>query len=100
MEFSKGKGWILHWDPGTPDYVDRLGNEILESRAVEMDLGVLVDGKLNLRQHCPGAQSANHVLGASGPALPARQGKGFSCSALHWGSLTFSAGGSFGNHNI
>lgn len=67
----------------------------LKSRAVERDLGDLAGGKLDLSQQCPGAQRANHVLGHQ-----AQHYHGGDCPALLWGSLTFSAGGSFGNHNI
>lgn len=56
---------------------------------------LLVGGKLDLSQQCPGAQRANHVLGASGPASPDRKRRG-----LSWDGLTFSAGGSSGNHDI
>lgn len=64
-----------------------MGNERLESRAVERDLAVLVGVKLDLNQQCPGAQRANCVLGVSGPASPARDGRGLSCSALGWPHL-------------
>ncbi|KAJ7424530.1 hypothetical protein WISP_28311 [Willisornis vidua] len=47
MRFSKGECWILHLGWGNPECLYRLGNEMLESRAMERDLGVLVDGKLN-----------------------------------------------------
>lgn len=34
------------------------------------------------------------------PGGPARQGRGLSCSALTWASLTSSAGGRLGHHKI
>lgn len=35
--------------------------EWLESNAEEWDLGVLVNGKLNVSQQCPGSQEANYL---------------------------------------
>ncbi|KAJ7401307.1 rna-directed dna polymerase from mobile element jockey-like [Pitangus sulphuratus] len=42
------------WD--NPGCMYRLGNEMLQSSAMERDLEVLVDGELNLSQQCPGSQ--------------------------------------------
>ncbi|KAJ7420555.1 hypothetical protein WISP_48130 [Willisornis vidua] len=47
MKFNKGKFQILHLGQGNPGCLYRLGNEMLESSAMERDLGVLGDGKLN-----------------------------------------------------
>ncbi|KAJ7425501.1 hypothetical protein WISP_23178 [Willisornis vidua] len=67
MKFNKKKCWIL-----------QLVNEILGSSATERDLGVLVDGKWNMsqqcpgRQQCPGGHQAKHhqpVKGGDCPAL-------------------------------
>ncbi|KAJ7419520.1 hypothetical protein WISP_53406 [Willisornis vidua] len=48
MKFNKVKCRIMYLGWGSARYMDRLGNEVLESSAMERDLGILVDGKLNL----------------------------------------------------
>ncbi|KAF4794637.1 hypothetical protein TURU_099350 [Turdus rufiventris] len=45
ITFYKGKCQILHLEWGNHGCKDRLGNEVLESSAMERDLGVLVDDK-------------------------------------------------------
>ncbi|KAJ7425876.1 Arf-GAP with dual PH domain-containing protein 1 [Willisornis vidua] len=81
MKFNKGKCQILHLGWGNPGCTDRLGSEMLESTAVERDLQVLVDGKLNMSQQClgiqegqlcPGGHQAKHhqpVKGGDCPSL-------------------------------
>ena len=59
----------------------RLGNEMLESNAVERDLGVLVDGKLNFNQQCPGSQEGQACPGMH-QAQHRQPGKGGDCPAL------------------
>ncbi|KAJ7397593.1 hypothetical protein BTVI_134082 [Pitangus sulphuratus] len=49
MKFNKGKSQILHLAWGNPGSLYRLGNEMMESSAMERDLGVLVGGKVHLR---------------------------------------------------
>ncbi|RMC04336.1 hypothetical protein DUI87_19155 [Hirundo rustica rustica] len=48
MKFNKVKCQILRLEWGNSGYMDRLGNDRLESSSEERDLGVLVDGKLNM----------------------------------------------------
>ena len=78
MKFNKGKCWILHLGHGNPGCTYRLGNERLENSSSERDLGVLVDGKLNMsQQRALAAKRANH---ASNTALQLVEGG--DCPAL------------------
>lgn len=43
MKFNKGRCQILHQECGSPAYMDRSENEMLESRTAERHLGVLVN---------------------------------------------------------
>ncbi|KAJ7408298.1 hypothetical protein BTVI_60144 [Pitangus sulphuratus] len=52
--FNNGKCQILHLGWGNPGCLYRLGNA--GKKCSERDLGVLVDGKLNKSQQCPGSQ--------------------------------------------
>ncbi|KAJ7420334.1 hypothetical protein BTVI_21854 [Pitangus sulphuratus] len=74
MKFNKGNCWILHLGWGNPGCVDGLGNEMLESSAMERDLRVLVNGKLNMSHCALAARRANCVQGGIR--------KSISCSAL------------------
>ncbi|KAJ7402965.1 hypothetical protein BTVI_81804 [Pitangus sulphuratus] len=62
LQFNKGKCQILHLEWGNRGCTHRLGNERLESSTAERDLGVLVNGKLNVSQQCPDSQEGIRVL--------------------------------------
>ncbi|KAJ7419449.1 hypothetical protein BTVI_25205 [Pitangus sulphuratus] len=83
VKFNKRKCWIVHLGWGNPGCTGRLGNERLESSA-RKGLGVLVNGKLNMSQQCPGSQEGNHVLRVIRQSITSwlREGIVLLCSAL------------------
>jgi len=64
LKFSKSKCKALHLDCDNLCYQYKLGDVRMENNPAKKDLGVLVDGKLDMRQQCTfGAQKAIHILG-------------------------------------
>ena len=64
MRFNKSNCKVLHLGWGNPCYQYKLENDRIGHSPLEKDLGVLVDGKLYMRQQCVlTAKKNNHILG-------------------------------------
>ena len=48
MRFNKSNFKVLHLGQGNPHYQYKLGDERIEHYPAEKDLGILVDGKVNM----------------------------------------------------
>jgi len=73
LKFSKSKCKALHLDCDNLCYQYKLGDVRMENNPAKKDLGVLVDGKLGMRQTCALlAQNANHILGCIKRSMASR----------------------------
>jgi len=57
MKFNKSNCKVLHLGQGNPHYQYKLGDERIEHCPAKKDMGVLMDGKLDMRQQCPSPES-------------------------------------------
>ena len=64
MKYSKDKCRVLQVGENNPRYQCRLRTDLLESNAGQRGLGVLVDSRMTMSQHCAlVAKKANGILG-------------------------------------
>ena len=75
MRFKKSKCRILCLGKNNHMHQYRLGGYLQEMSSVEMDLGLLVDGKITMsQQHALVTKKANVILGALKRSWPVGRG--------------------------
>ncbi|GAB0176341.1 mitochondrial enolase superfamily member 1 [Grus japonensis] len=73
MKFNKDKCKVLHLGKHNPGVQHRPGSTQLGSSSVERDLGVVVDNRLNMSEHCAAAaKKANRMLGCINKGITSR----------------------------
>ena len=78
LKFSKSKCKALHLDCDNLCYQYKLGDIRMENNPAKKDLGVLVDGKLDMsQQYALAAQTVNCILAARKEAWPAVRARCF-----------------------
>ena len=85
MRFNKAKSKTLNIDHGNPCYQYNLRALRIEYSPAEMDLEILVDGKLDINEQCAlTAQKANRILGCTKRCVARRSREVITslCSAL------------------